>query len=59
MPQAKPIVHIETCIPSGQCIDGSQEITLSENQLNWMAGLFAPMVKAKLDYGAKSQTLGI
>lgn len=45
MAKAKPVLHIQMEDASGCPIDGDDEVTLSDKQLDWLAEFFTPIVK--------------
>ena len=45
MPKLKPVLHMELMSSTGNAINASDEIELSEEHLDWLAEFFAPMIK--------------
>ena len=48
MAKAKPVLHIQLENSGGRQIGADEEVTLSDKEINWLAGFFAPMVKESL-----------
>ena len=46
--KAKPIIHIETVTNEGKPVLSQEELILDDKQIEWLAQLFAPMVKERL-----------
>ena len=46
MPRTKPIIHTQLEDSSGRVIRPEESVSLSDEQVDWLAELFAPIVKA-------------
>jgi hypothetical protein len=48
MPKAKPILHTQIEDSNGQLFGEKDEMELSDEQLDWLAEFFAPIIQKSL-----------